>query len=134
MTFLLFYPRTHDIWPGSEPVCRRRVPKSMEDPMALNLARVRIIDFETSSDAQPVMTAGGEVVWSDVRIDYVLAGLNPTVTIRVPVPWDASESAESRKSKTLRCARQLIDHACQALGAPAPEPDRSSPATMVDYV
>jgi hypothetical protein len=42
------------------------------------------------------------------------------VTIRVPVPWNAQETLEERKAKVLRCARQLIDHACGAAGmAPA---------------
>lgn len=90
--------------------------------MVLKPQTAKILDFETSFEAQPVPSPEGEVVWAEVRIDYILAGFSPTVTIRVPVPWDASESPEIRKSKALRCARQLIDHACQASGVPTPEP------------
>lgn len=90
--------------------------------MVVKPQTAKILDFETSFDAQPVISPEGEVVWAEVRIEYILAGLTPTVTIRVPVPWDASESAETRKSKALRCARQLIDHACHASGIPVPEP------------
>jgi len=62
-----------------------------------------------------------------------LAGLTPTVTIRVPIPWDNGESAEMRKSKALRFARELIDHACQAAGAGAAEP-KSRPKWVMDDI
>src|SRR5665213_2610118 len=84
--------------------------------MALKPSTAQITDFETSFDAVPVTSAEGEVIWADVRIDYILSGLTPTVTIRVPVPWNARDTPEERKSKALRCARQLIDHACHAAG------------------
>ena len=81
----------------------------------------KITDFETSFDAVPVASAEGEVIWADVRIDYILSGLTPTVTIRVPVPWNERDTPDERKSKALRCARQLIDHACRAAGVGAAE-------------
>lgn len=89
--------------------------------MALKPSTAKITDFETSFDAVPVASAEGEVIWADVRIDYILLGLTPMVTIRVPVPWNAGETADERKSKALRCARQLIDHACRAAGVAAAE-------------
>lgn len=89
--------------------------------MALKPSTAKITDFETSFDAVPVASAEGEVIWADVRIDYILSGLTPTVTIRVPVPWIERDTPEERKSKALRCARQLIDHACRAAGVAAAE-------------
>jgi hypothetical protein len=77
---------------------------------------VKITDFETSFDAAPAASDEGEVLWADVRIDYRLSGLTPKVTIRVPIPWNPNESIAQRKSAALRCARELIDHACRASG------------------
>jgi hypothetical protein len=76
----------------------------------------KIADFETNFDAAPTASAEGEVLWADVRIDYRLSSLAPRVTIRVPVPWDPNESVAQRKAAALRCARELIDHACRAAG------------------
>ena len=87
------------------------------------LSTAKITNFETSFDAVPVASADGEVIWADVRIEYILGGLTPCVTIRVPVPYVERDSAEERKAKALRCARQLIDHACRASGVAAAEPD-----------
>ena len=87
------------------------------------LSTAKITNFETSFDAVPVASADGEVIWADVRIEYILGGLTPCVTIRVPVPYVERDSAEERKAKALRCARQLIDHACRASGVAATEPD-----------
>jgi hypothetical protein len=96
-------------------------PMEPETVMALKPSTAKITDFETSFDAVPMASAEGDVIWADVRIDYILAGLTPTVTIRVPVPWTERETPEERKSKALRCARQLIDHACRAAGVSAAE-------------
>jgi hypothetical protein len=57
-----------------------------------------------------------------VKMEYALADLNPTVTIYVPVPWKADESSDQRRSRALRCARQLIEHACRASGFGPSEP------------
>jgi hypothetical protein len=89
--------------------------------MALKPSTAKITDFETSFDALPVASAEGDVIWADVRIDYILAGLTPAVTIRVPVPWNERDTPDERKSKALRCARELIDHACHAAGVAAAE-------------
>jgi hypothetical protein len=51
-----------------------------------------------------------------VTIGYTLAALNPTVSIRVPVPWNDSENPDQRRAQALRYARQLIEHACRAAG------------------
>ncbi len=100
--------------------------------MALKPSTARITDFETSFDAVPVASSEGDVIWADVRIDYVLSGLTPAVTIRVPVPWNEIDTPEERKSKALRCARQLIDHACRAAGVGTEEAEiDDSPAEEV---
>lgn len=104
--------------------------------MALKPSTAKITDFETSFDAVPVASAEGDVIWADVRIDYILSDLTPTVTIRVPIPWNESETPEERKSKALRCARQLIDHACRAAGVGAAETgiDDSAMKEVLDAV
>jgi hypothetical protein len=76
----------------------------------------KIVDFETTFDATPCATAGGDIIWADVRIDYDLAGLTPRVTIRIPLPWDPSEGPDERRARALRCARELIDRACGGAG------------------
>lgn len=83
----------------------------------------KITDFETTFDVAPVSGPDGEVIWADVRIDYILSGLFPRVTIRVPVPWSPHETIDQRRSKALRCARELIDHACRASGVGPQEPE-----------
>jgi hypothetical protein len=95
----------------------------LETAMVPKPATAKITDFETSFDAVPVSTPDGDVIWADVRIDYILSGLTPCVTIRVPVPWSERDTAEERKARALRCARQLIDHACRAAGVGAAEAD-----------
>jgi hypothetical protein len=75
---------------------------------------VKIVDFETNFDAAPVITQNGEIIWGEVRIVYTVSGIEPTVTIRVPVPWEANQTSEQRKSEGLRATRELIDHACRA--------------------
>jgi nucleotide-binding universal stress UspA family protein len=77
---------------------------------------VRIVDFETSFEAAHVITQNGEVIWAEVRIVYTSSGVEPSVTIRVPVPWEANQTAGQRKAAALRAARELIDHACRASG------------------
>src|ERR1700761_7341115 len=94
--------------------------------MALKPSNAKITDFETSFDAVPVASPEGDVIWADVRIDYILSGLTPTVTIRVPVPWNERDTPEERKSKALRCARHLIDPACRAAGVAAAETGRDA--------
>jgi hypothetical protein len=102
-----------------------------EIAMALKPSTAKITDFETSFDAVPVTSPEGDVIWADIRIDYILSGLTPTVIIRVPVPWNELDTSEERKSKALRCARQLIDHACRAAGVGAETEIDDTPAEEV---
>lgn len=103
--------------------------------MPIKPSSAKITDFETSFDAAPVSTPEGDVIWADVRIDYLVSGLTPMVTIRVPVPWRDADSAEARKSLALRCARELIDHACMASGIASPQPPTSGIIqTLEDFV
>lgn len=76
----------------------------------------KVIDLSTRFETLPVDTEVGPVLWADVEITYTLAGLTPTVDIRVPVPFEKGDSDAQRKSQALRNARLLIDHACQAAG------------------
>lgn len=76
----------------------------------------KVIDLSTRFETLPVDTEVGPVLWADVEITYTLAGVTPTVDIRVPVPFEAGDSDAQRKSQALRNARLLIDHACQAAG------------------
>lgn len=92
--------------------------------MTLKLSTAKIIDLDTAFDATPVETAQGQVIWATVTIEYILSGLKPAVQIRVPVPWDGSEDRDSRRGQALRCARQLIEHACRAAGVGPPETEQ----------
>lgn len=105
--------------------------------MPLNHAAAKIADCETSLDAAPTSTPGGNIIWAEVRIAYLLAGLSPTVVIRVPVPWEAGETDDQRRGRALRCARELVDHACRAAGvrpetvlAPVEPPGDDLPAVL----
>jgi hypothetical protein len=100
--------------------------------MALKPATATIVDFETTFDAVPIPSAAGDVIWAEVRIEYRLSGLAPTLTIRVPMPWKAQETPDERKTKALRCARQLIDHACLAAGMESVETETEG--NMVEEV
>jgi hypothetical protein len=92
--------------------------------MAFNPDSVLVTDLDTAFDAAPTDGPEGPVLWATVKIEYVLSGLIPLVTIRVPVPYDPDEPEERRRGKALRCARQLIDHACQAAGNLPSEPNK----------
>src|SRR3954471_2853907 len=91
---------------------------------SLKITSARVVNLETSLDAVPVDTPAGPVQWAIVTIDYTLAGLAPSVTIRVPMAWEPDRSPEQRGAAALRSARQLIDHACKAFGTTA-EPGES---------
>lgn len=90
--------------------------------MALRPAMAKIIDLDTTVDVVPVESSEGPIVWATVKMEYTLAGLTPAVTICVPVPWKAEESQDERRAQALRCARQLIEHACRAAGVGPAEP------------
>ncbi len=76
--------------------------------MAEKLPAAKISDLTVEVDAVPVDTALGEVAWATVAITYVSGGVEPTLAIRVPVPWEEKD----KDGEALRRARRLIDHAC----------------------
>ena len=76
--------------------------------MASKLPPAKISDLTVEVDAAPMDTALGEVAWATVSITYVSGGVEPTLAIRVPVPW----AEPDKPREALRRARQLIDHAC----------------------
>jgi hypothetical protein len=82
----------------------------------------KVADLSTRFEALPEQTKIGPVLWADVEITYELAGLNPTVDIRVPVPFVEGQTDAERKRQALRNARLLIDHACQVGGVQADTP------------
>jgi hypothetical protein len=87
--------------------------------MAGKLPAAKISDLTVEIDSVPVETSLGEVAWATVAIAYVSGGVEPTLAIRVPVPW----SEVDKEREALRRARQLIDHACTFPGlnaAPSP--------------
>lgn len=90
--------------------------------MALKPATAKIIDLDTTVDVVPVESREGPIVWATVKMEYTLAGLTPLVTICVPVPWKDSDTQDERRAQALRCARQLIEHACRAAGVGPAEP------------
>jgi hypothetical protein len=72
----------------------------------------KIVDLVTTLDTEVVQSGSGPVVWGTVDISYASEGLEPRVSIRVPVPAFDSESDEQRRTETIRRARKLIHHAC----------------------
>lgn len=94
--------------------------------MDMKTNSARVLDLSTRFETIPVDTEAGPVLWADVEITYILAGLTPTVNIRVPVPFVAGETENQRKSQALRHARPLIDHACQVAAIPPEKPVTAS--------
>lgn len=92
-----------------------------------------VTDMDTAFDAVPVDSVDGAILWATVKIEYILSGLTPVVTIRIPIPYLPEETEDRRRSQALRCARQLIDHACQAAGS-KPEGEIPAPATWVESI
>jgi hypothetical protein len=90
--------------------------------MAEKLPAAKISDLTVEVDSAPVETSLGEVAWATVAITYVSGGVEPTLAIRVPVPW---EEPDKEREALLR-ARQLIDHACTFPGLARP----SSPGIL----
>lgn len=85
-----------------------------ETTMEIKPNTAKVVDLSTRFETMPIDTDVGPVLWADVEITYILAGLTPTVDIRVPVPFEAGDSDAERKRQALRNARLLIDHACKA--------------------
>lgn len=86
--------------------------------MGEKLPVAKISDLTVEIDSIPVDTSLGEVAWATVAITYVSGGVEPTLAIRVPVPWDEPD----KEREALRRARQLIDHACTFPGLAASSP------------
>jgi hypothetical protein len=82
----------------------------------------KVADLSTRFEAMPEHSEIGAILWADVEITYVMAGLNPTVAIRVPIPFKEGETDIERKRQALRNARLLIDHACQVGGVSSETP------------
>lgn len=82
----------------------------------------KVADLSTRFEALPELTGIGPILWADVEITYVMAGLNPTVAIRVPILFKEGELDADRKRQALRNARLLIDHACQVSGVTTDAP------------
>jgi hypothetical protein len=97
-------------------------------PIGSKLPAAKIVDLVTQLESEPVTTAAGPVLWANVEILYTSESLTPRVSIRVPLPWSESDTEPQRKDLALRFARQLIDHACVAMGTPAAE----APAGVAD--
>ena len=81
----------------------------------------KITDLMTTVDSTVFETPTGPMVWGAVDICYHVGGLEPRVTIKVPIPALKDQSDEQRRAETLQRARKLIDHACSTL---QPEEER----------
>jgi hypothetical protein len=95
--------------------------------MAEKQPPAKISELTVEVDSIPVDTPLGEIVWATVAITYVSGGVEPTLALRVPVPWEE----QNKEREALRRARQLIDHACTFPGLNLVE---SGPAMLQDTV
>ena len=102
--------------------------------MPIKPAAAKITDLDTTIEAVPSDTPEGPIVWATVRIEYTLSGLAPLVTIRVPVPYKEGDSEMERRAEAIRCARQLIDHACRAAGVGAAEPETADDNSLENAI
>ena len=91
----------------------------------MRMASVKITELMTTVDNTVFQTSTGPMAWGTVEIFYISDGLEPQVTVRVPVPVYETQSDEERRTETLRRARKLIDHACVTMG---PSPAETSSA------
>jgi hypothetical protein len=92
----------------------------------------KVADLSTRFEALPEQTEIGSILWADIEITYILAGLNPTVDIRVPIPFVEGQTDAERKRQALRNARSLIDHACQIGGVQADTPVTAKVQTALE--
>jgi hypothetical protein len=83
--------------------------------MATKLPSAKITDLVTTVDSGVFVAPTGPMAWGTVEICYTSEGLEPKVTIKVPVPADGAQSEAQQRAETLRRARKLIDHACTAI-------------------
>ena len=95
--------------------------------MGERLPAAKISDLTVEIDSVPVDTSLGEIAWATVAITYVSGGVEPTLAMRVPVPW----SEQDKEREALRRARQLIDHAGAFPGLAQPV---AAPGVMEDTV
>jgi hypothetical protein len=91
--------------------------------MAPRLPNAKLVDLVTTLDTEVLQSDSGPVVWGTVDLTYASEGMEPRVSIKVPVPAYDTESDEQRRSETLRRARKLIHHACVTM---EPEPAETS--------
>ncbi len=96
--------------------------------MEEKLPAAEISDLTVEVDSVPVETSLGEVAWATVAITYVSGGVEPTLAIRVPVPW----AEPDKEREALLRARQLIDHACTSPGLARPSSPGLLEGTMLE--
>jgi len=94
--------------------------------MASRLPSAKLTDLVTTVDSEVFAAPTGPMAWGTVEISYTSEGLEPKVTIRVPVPVVAAQSEAQQRAEALRRARKLIDHACTAI-----QPEESQDAEEV---
>jgi len=92
--------------------------------MAPKLPPSKIVDLKTVLAPNVMLSPSGAIQWATVEILYAAEQFQPTVLIRVPVPWTKDTSDEDLRALALRFARQLIDHAC-VMVPPAAETEGS---------
>jgi hypothetical protein len=83
--------------------------------MATRFSTPKITDLVTTLDSEIVQSASGPMAWGAVEIFYASEGLEPRLTIKVPVPVFETQSDEERRAEVIRRARKLIDHACMTM-------------------
>lgn len=84
----------------------------------------KLVDLVTTVESEIIPSPAGPVVWATVDLCYASDGMDPRVSIKVPVPAFETQSDEQRRAEALRRARKLIDHACGAI-APPPQVSQS---------
>ena len=84
--------------------------------MAGRIPNAKITDLVTTVDTTVVESSAGPRLWATVEICYASEGLEPRVSIRVPVPAFEIQSDEERRAEAVRRARMLINHACITMG------------------
>lgn len=99
--------------------------------MATRLAAPQIVDLVTTVETEVFQSSAGPTVWGSVEISYKSGDVEPRVTKRVAVPAYEAQSDEQRRADVLRHARNLIDHACQAID---PEVETEKLTDMIEGI
>ncbi len=81
--------------------------------MVAKLPDAQLTDLVTTIGSEVYGSPSGSMNWATVDICYSSEGLEPKVTIKVPVA--AGQSEAQQRAEALRRARKLIDHACLAM-------------------